>query len=224
MSISVISLNLTAILLLGSSFLVFFSWRQKKTIFLRDFTVFLFSIACSSLCWAIAIWSIPISSKMAGYLHPLAGTFGAIGFLYFSHLVLALTFPTKTRRILTLLIFLALLTMPVLWIYPPRPYFSPEGIVVWNIDFLPGFTLIINGIFVGGLVLGLFGWLGIKSTDKFTKIRSFLIASGITIYLIGGLSHNLITKPKQYISADLLTLFGVIILLFAIYLKKFIKK
>jgi hypothetical protein len=224
MSISAVSLNLIAILLLISAILVFFSWRKNKTIFLRDFTVFLFSIASSSTCWAIAVWLIPINSTIAGYLHPLAGTFGAIGFLYFSHLVLTLTFPSETRKVLTLLIFLFLTTTPILWLYPPHPYISEEGITVWNIDFLPGFTLAINGIFIGGLVLGLFSWLGIRSVDKFTKIRSFLIASGLTVYLAGGLAHNLITKPKQYIFADLLTLLGVIILLLTIYLKKFVKE
>lgn len=224
MSISIVSLTLIPIFLLISAFLVFFSWKKKKSIFLRDFVVFLFSIAGSSACWAIAIWLIPISPKIASYLHPLAGSLGGIGFLYFSHLVLTLTFPARVWRVLTPLLFLYLLTIPILWIYPPHPYFNEEGIIIWNIDFLPGFTLTIIGIFFGSLVLGLFIWLGIKSNDKFTKIRSFLIALGIAVYLGGGLAHNLITKPGQYMLADILTLIGVIILLFAIYLKKFLKE
>ena len=223
MSISLISLNLIAVFLLISAFLVFFSWKKEKSIFLKDFSAFLFGIAGASTCWAIASWLVPISPKIAGYFHPLAGLIGGIGFIYFCHLVLVLTFPKRTKKVLIPLIFLFLVTAPILWFYPPIPYLSQKGIIVWNIDPLPGFTLVATGVLFTFLTLILFFWLGIKSNDKFVKIRSFLIVAGIAFYMGGGLAHNLITSVKQSLFSDALTLFGVIILLFAVYLKKFLK-
>ncbi len=224
MPISAISLNLIALFLLASAFLVFFSWRKEKTIFLRDFSIFLFGIAGSSTCWAIACWLIPINSTIAGYLHPLAGLTGGIGFIYFCHLVLTLTFPEKLKRILIPLVFLFLVINPILWFNPPKPYLSEEGIIIWNIEFLPGFTLAVTGLLFASLPLILFFWLGIKSTEKFVKIRSFLIVAGIAFYMGGGLAHNLVTSVKQYLFSDILTLFGVIILMSAVYFKKFLKE
>ena len=208
MSINTISLNLIAIFLLISAFLVFFSWRKGRSIFLRDFSIFLFGIAGSSTCWAIASWLIPVNPKIAGYLHPLAGLIGGIGFLYFCHLVLTLTFPKEVKNILIPLIFLFIVTNPILWFNPPVPYLSEEGIVIWNISFLPGFALAAIGALFTGLPLILFFWLGLKSHDKFVKIRSFLIVTGITFYMGGGLAHNLVITSKEYLVSDALTFLG----------------
>ena len=224
MSLSVISLNLTAIFLLISAFLVFFSWKKEKSIFLRDFLVFLFGIAGASACWAIASWLVPVNPKIAGYFHPLAAVIGGIGFIYFCHLVLVLSFPERVKQILTPLILLFLATIPIILFYPPIPYLSEQGIIIWNINFLPGLTLAITGIIFTFLPLILFFRLGIKSDEKFVKIRSFLITIGIAFYMGGGLAHNLVTSVKQYLFSDALTFLGVIILLSAIYLKSFLKE
>jgi len=148
MSIGVISLNLTAILLLISAIPVFFSYRKERTIFLRDFSVFLFSIAGASICYAIDSWLVLMNSKLAGWFYPLAATIGGIGFLYFCHLVLTLTFPERVKRIITLLIFLYLILTPILWLNPPKPYLNEEGIIFWNIDLLSGFILAATGAFL----------------------------------------------------------------------------
>ena len=124
MSISIISLNLIAIFLLVSAFGVFFSWKKERTIFLRDFSVFLFGIAISSACWAIASWLIPINPKIAGYFHPLAVVCGGIGFIYFCHLVLTLTFPKIVKSIVILLATIFIITSLILWLNPPVPYLS----------------------------------------------------------------------------------------------------
>ena len=224
MSMSVISLNLIAIFLLIPAFFVFFSYRKERTIFLRDFSVFLFSITGASTCYAIDSWLVLMNSKLAGWFYPLAATIGGIGFLYFCHLVLTLTFPERVKRIITLLIFLYLILTPILWLNPPKPYLNEEGIIIWNICLLSGFTLATTGVLFTILPLVLFFWLGLRSHDKFVKIRSFLIVAGITFYMGGGLAHNLVTSGREYLFSDALTFFGVIILLFAVYLKKFLKE
>jgi len=224
MPFGIISFNLIAIFLLFSAFLVFFSWRKEKGLFLRDFTLFLFGIAGASTCWAIASWFTLINPRMAGYFHPLATLIGGIGFLYFCHLALTFVVPERVKNTLTPLIFLFLIIQPILWLNPPTPSISEEGIILWNIAFLPGFALALSGILLAGLPLAIFLYLGIKSTERFVRWRSFLIVFGITIYMGGGLAHNLVASVKQYLISDLFTLLGVIILLFAVYLKRFLKQ
>jgi len=224
MPIGIVSLNLIALFLIFSAILVFFSWRKGRSKFLRDFTGFLFGIAGASTCWAIGAWLISIDPKIAGYFHPLAGLSGGIGFLYFCHLALTFITPERKWRILGPLVFLFLITNPILWLKPPIPSFSPEGVVLWNIDFLPGFTLFITGILFTGLPVIAFVYLGAKSTERFIKLRSFLISLGIILYMGGGLAHNIVTIPKQYLFSDIFTFLGVALLLGAVYLKKILKR
>jgi len=64
----------------------------------------------------------------------------------------------------------------------------------------------------------------ISVTERFIKLRSFLISLGIILYMGGGLAHNIVTIPKQYLFSDIFTFLGVALLLGAVYLKKILKR
>jgi len=76
---------------------------------------------------------------------------------------------------------------------------------------------------LAGLPIFIFFYLGVKSSDRFTKLRSFLIVLGITLYMAGGLAHNIVTTPSKYLLSDVVTIFGAVFLLLSVYLKRFLK-
>jgi len=226
MPIGVVTLSLIAIFLLFSAVLVCMSSKREKSVFLRDFTAFLFGIAGASTCWAvgvIAVWLNLLTPEIIGYLHPLAIFSGIIGLLYFCHLALTFIDPKIVWGILIIFIFLSLVCSFIVWSNPPIPSMSKEGVILWNIPRIPGLLTVVMGLPFVGLPIIIFFYLGLKSSEKFTKLRSFFIVLGIALYMAGGLAHNIVTTPSKYLLSDMVTIFGAVFLLLAIYLKKFFK-
>jgi len=226
MPIGVVTLSLIAIFLLFSAFLVCTSFKREKSIFLKDFTVFLFGIAGASTCWAIgvvSVWLNLLSPRIIGYLHPLAIFSGIIGLLYFCHLALTFINPKIVWKVLIVFIFLSLICNFIIWSNSPIPSLTKEGVVLWNIPSVPGLLTVIMGLPFVGLPIFIFFYLGFKSSNKFTKLRSFFIVFGISLYMAGGLAHNIVTTSSKYLFSDVITLIGAVFLLLSVYLKRFLK-
>lgn len=227
MPIGVITLSLIAVFLLFSAVLVYISSRKEKSVFLRDFTVFLFGIAGASTCWAIgviAVWLNLLDPKLIGYLHPLAMSSGMIGLLYFCHLSLTFINPKIVWKVLAFFVFLSMVCGFIIWSNTPIPSLSKEGVVLWNIPHTPGLLAIFAGMPFVGLPIFIFFYFGFKSRDRFTRLRSFLIASGISLYMIGGLAHNVVATPFKYLLSDMVTMMGAVLLLMSVYLKRFLRE
>jgi hypothetical protein len=200
MPIGVITLSLIAIFLLFSAVLVYISSKREKSVFLKDFTAFLFGIAGASTCWAvgvIAVWLNLLDPRIIGYLHPLAMFSGMVGLLYFCHLALTFINPKIVWKVLVFFIFLSLICSFIIWSNPPVPFLDKEGVVLWNIPHIPGILAVLVGLPFVGLPIIVFFYLGIKSRERFTRLRSFLIVLGISLYMIGGLAHNVVTTPSS---------------------------
>jgi hypothetical protein len=227
MPIGVITLSLIAIFLLFSAVLVYMSSKREKSVFLKDFTAFLFGIAGASTCWAvgvIAVWLNLLNPIIIGYLHPLAIFSGMIGLLYLCHLTLTFINPKIVRRVLIIFIFLSLVCSFIVWSNTPVPSLTKEGIILWNIPRVVGLLTVIMGLPFVGLPIIIFFYLGVKSSEKFTKLRSFFIVLGIALYMTGGLAHNIVTTPSKYLLSDVVTIFGAAFLLLSVYLKRFLKE
>ncbi len=227
MPIGVITLSLIAVFLLFSAVLVYMSSKKERSVFLRDFTVFLFGIAGASTCWAvgvIAVWLKLLEPRIIGYLHPLAMLSGMIGLLYFCHLALTFINPKIVWKVLTVFIFLSLVCSFIIWSNSPIPSLDENGVVLWNIPHIPGILAVLVGLPFVGLPILVFLYLGIKSRERFTKLRSFLIVSGISLYMTGGLAHNIVTTPSKYLISDFITMLGAVLLLSSVYLKQFLKE
>lgn len=226
MPIGVITLSLIAVFLLFSATSVFISWKKEKSIFLRDFTFFLFGIFGASFCWAIGVvaaWLNLLSLDKIGFLHPLAILSGTIGLLYLSHLALTFVIPRAAKKILMAFIVLSFACSFVVWSNPPVPAISENGIVLWNIPFTPGVLTILLGLPYIILPVFSFFYLGIKGSEKIIRFRSLFIAIGISLYMIGGLAHNVVRTPSYYLFSDVITMIGAIFLLLSTYLKKFLR-
>ncbi len=202
------------------------SSRKEKSVFLYDFTVFLFGIAGASTCWAVGVilvWLNLLDSKLIGYLHPLAISCGMVGILYFCHLSLTLINPKIVWKVLAVFIFLSVVCSFIIWSSAPVPSLSKEGVVLWNIPHIPGLLVVFVGMPFVGLPIFIFFYLGLKSRDRFTRLRSFLIVLGISLYMIGGLAHNVVTAPSKYLLSDMVTMLGAILLLTSVYLRRFLR-
>jgi len=203
------------------------SSRKEKSVFLNDFTVFLFGIAGASTCWAVGVilvWLNLLDPELIGYLHPLAMFSGMIGLLYFCHLALTFINPKIVWKVLAFFIFLSLVYSFIVWSNPPIPSLDKEGVVLWNIPHIPGILAVIVGLPFVGLPILVFFYLGIKSRDRFTRLRSLIIVSGISLYMIGGLAHNVATTSSKYLLSDVVTMSGAVFLLMSVYLKRFLRE
>jgi len=150
-----------------------------------------------------------------------------IGLSYFIRFPLAIQLPRLEKTIFTASVLYSITGIGYFLLTAARP--AVDSKLLTNNVFIyivPATHTAIIVIFTTLLMLTsliIFIYHAFKNKDRFVRWRSALIALAILIFLTGGPVHNLVRTPGLTILADALIAVSMIIMVVAVYIKKFFK-
>lgn len=161
----------------------------------------------------------------SNWLWWISHIFMFIAISYFIRFPIKLRFPQKEKLIFKLAISYSIIGIAILFynISIVEPFLLDNGVYNWKVPPIAGATI---GIFTTICLLASFGIFiaeGRRVGKKILKLRAWLIAAGILIFLIGGPMHNFVKTPTLNFLADFSLVFGVFLMVLGIYTSKFIE-
>ena len=218
-TITSIITGITSLFFLLSGLRTYVSWRKQKNLLLKFFTIFLIFFGIQQMFFALGTGPFSGDPLISNWLWAIAHIFMFIAISYFIRFPIRLRFPHLEETIFKLAIFFSIIGIMIIFYSIPEvePYLLENGIYNWKVPPLAGATI---GIFTTISLLfsfGIFVAEGRKVQDKPLKIRSWLIALGILVFLIGGPMHNFITTSFLNFLADFLLIAGSLLMLTGVY-------
>ena len=222
-NLSVISMAVSAILLLTGGLVVYKSWKKKNDNLLKYFAIFFLGYGVMHFLLAVGALFSSFDHYVAGICYVRAHFFLFVTTAFFLRLPLRTLFPKFEKPVFYIVLIGALFSTSMIIKEIPLPFFD-NGITNWNIgENAMKAAITFSGITLLALVI-FFIIAAVKSTEKIYKVRSLVFALGIFVFLTGGPLHNAATNNFQYLLADILTPVATLILLFGVYLPYLKKK
>jgi hypothetical protein len=224
-TVTFISTSLTSLFFLLAGISVYVSWRKQRNTLLKFFAIFLILFGVQQLFFALGTGPAALNPEVSNWLWAIAHIFMFIAISYFLRFALHLRLPSLEKPIFFLTILYSIIGIVVLFYNAPNlePFLLENGVYNWQVPALAGAVI---GIFTTVcLVFSLVVFVidGSKVGDRVLKLRSFLIAAGILVFLVGGPMHNFVRTPLLNFLADAFIIIGAISMVIGVYSRKIFK-
>ena len=219
-TITFISTSITSLLFLVAGISVFLSWRRQKKNLLKIFTIFLICFGVQQFFFALGVGPFALNFLVSNWLWAIAHVFMFVAITYFIRFPISLRFSTATEKIIfRIAMAYSILGSLILFsqISKVKPLLLENGVYNWQVTPPAGAVI---GIFTTACLLFSFGIFiaeGRKVEERVLKIRSFLLAAGILIFLTGGPLHNFIRTPLLTFLADASLILGSLLMMIGVY-------
>jgi len=213
--------SMTSLFFLISGYTVLLSWKKHKNDLTKFFSIFLIGFGFQQAFFSLAtgpLANTPGSNWAWAYAH----IFMFIAISYFLRFPVRLRMPHLEEPIWRATILYSIVGTIILFLNIPKikPFLLYNGIYNWEVPPQAGAVI---GIFTTACLL--FSFLvfiaeGRRVKETTLKARSWLLATGILIFLIGGPMHNFVKTPFMNALADFLLILGALIMIAGVYSDK----
>lgn len=217
--ISIVSMAITAgVMLIGGRIIYGAFSKTREKIYLY-FALSFLGYGIMHIFLTVGAYFSGINPQVAGIMYSISHVFLFFSIALFLRVPFKLIWFQKERFGFYVVLGLALIGSILLFVNTmPIPIATPQGLTAWNI---PASTAKIVAILTTLMLLFgiiLFVLSARRAKKKVHKIRGYLLALGVLVFLIAGPTHNFVRTTAGILFADALTPIGALIMLVGIYL------
>lgn len=218
-TISIISMAITAgVMFIGGGIIYGAFSKTREKIYLYFALSFLGYGIMHTFLTAGAYFS-GINPQVAGIMYSISHVFLFFSVALFLRVPFKLIWFQKEKFGFYVVLGFAFLGSILLFVNTmPTPMATPQGLTAWNIP--PPTAKIVATLTTLMLLFGLilFVLSARRSKKKVHKMRAYLLALGVLVFLVAGPTHNFVRTTAGMLFADALTPIGALIMLVGIYL------
>lgn len=221
---SIISMGITALVMLLGGRIIYNAFSRTGDNIYLWFSLSFLGYGIMHIFLALGAYFSGINSSTAGAMYVVAHVLLFFSISLFLRVPLKLFLPQKEKLIFYIALIFASLASVLLFTDIPAPQATPQGFTAWNI---PSRIARVVGTFTTVMLFAgfiLFILTGRKTQEKIYKIRAFLLALGVLVFLTAGPAHNFAKNLEAQVFADILTPIGAIIMFGGIYYPYLIQK
>lgn len=221
-TITSISTGITALFFLAAGLSTFTSWKKRKEPLFKFFFLFFLFFGIQQIFFSLGTGVFSKNPTASNLAWVIAHVFMFLAISNFIRFPMQIRYPQSEKIVFKLALIASTIGAIILFYKLPevKPFLLENGVFNWIVPSLSGAVI---GIFTSVCLLfssGIFIAEGRRSPDKIIKAKSYLIAIGILIFLIGGPIHNFVKTPLLNFIADFSLILGSLFMLSGVYLSR----
>lgn len=218
-TISIISMAITAGVMFVGGKIIYSAFSKTRERLYLYFALSFLGYGIMHIFLTVGAYFSGINPQIAGIMYSISHVFLFFSIALFLRVPFKLIWLQKERFGFYVVLGLAFLGSILLFVNTmPTPIATPQGLTAWNIP--PSTARIVATLTTMMLLFGLilFVLSARRAEKKIYKMRGYLLALGVLVFLIAGPTHNFVRTTAGILFADALTPIGALIMLVGIYL------